>query len=154
VTHDQEEALSVADRVGVMNAGRLDQIAAPDELYARPATRFVAEFVGLNNKLTGDVAGDEVTVLGCRVPTVEGSLASGRGTALVRPEAVTVEPADDGNASVLAVSFLGPISRLTARLDDGQEVMAQLPSSLAMRLAPDTRVRLGVEPSPVLVVSG
>ena len=50
VTHDQEEALAVADRVGVMNAGRLDQIAAPTELYARPATRFVAEFVGLEQQ--------------------------------------------------------------------------------------------------------
>ncbi len=152
VTHDQEEALAMADRVGVMNAGRLDQIAPPHELYARPSTRFVAEFVGLSNKLSGDVDGREVTVLGCRVPTVDGSLTSGRGVALVRPEAVTVEPADDGNARVVAVSFLGPTSRVLTRLDDGQDVMAQLPSSLAVRLTPESRVRLGVDPSPVLVV--
>ncbi len=51
VTHDQEEALAVADRVGVMSAGRLEQLAPPTELYSRPATRFVAEFVGLSNRL-------------------------------------------------------------------------------------------------------
>ncbi len=53
VTHDQEEALSMADRVGVMRAGKLEQVAAPDELYDRPATAFVAEFVGTMNRLPG-----------------------------------------------------------------------------------------------------
>ena len=55
VTHDQEEALSMADRVGVMRAGRLEQVAAPDELYDRPATAFVAEFVGTMNRLPGSL---------------------------------------------------------------------------------------------------
>ena len=55
VTHDQEEALAVADRVGVMNAGRLEQIAPPAELYAHPASRFVAEFVGLSNRVPAEV---------------------------------------------------------------------------------------------------
>ena len=57
VTHDQEEALAVADRVGVMNAGRLEQLAPPAELYSAPATRFVGEFVGLSNRLPADVRG-------------------------------------------------------------------------------------------------
>ncbi len=56
VTHDQEEALSMADRVGVMRAGKLEQVAAPDELYSRPATAFVAEFVGTMNRLPGELA--------------------------------------------------------------------------------------------------
>ena len=65
VTHDQEEALSMADRVGVMQQGRLEQIAAPDELYADPATAFVAEFVGIMNRMPGELqAGGLVTVLG------------------------------------------------------------------------------------------
>ncbi len=152
VTHDQEEALAVADRVGVMNAGRLDQIAPPDELYERPTSRFVAEFVGLSNRLRGDASGGEVTVLGCRVPTVAGSVAQGSGVALVRPESLTVEPDAGGNGRVTSVAFLGPISRVHARLDDGQDVLAQVPSSLATRLAPDARIQVGVEPSPVLVV--
>ena len=59
VTHDQEEALAVADRVGVMSQGRLEQLAAPAELYANPATPFVAEFVGLNNKVPAEVSGGQ-----------------------------------------------------------------------------------------------
>jgi putative spermidine/putrescine transport system ATP-binding protein len=60
VTHDQEEALSMADRVGVMSNGRLEQIAAPDELYTDPATAFVAEFVGVMNRIPGELqAGDQ-----------------------------------------------------------------------------------------------
>ena len=69
VTHDQEEALSMADRVGVMSNGRLEQIAAPDELYTDPATAFVAEFVGVMNRIPGELqAGDQVTALGSTIP--------------------------------------------------------------------------------------
>ena len=64
VTHDQEEALAVADRVGVMSQGRLEQLAAPAELYANPATPFVAEFVGLNNKVPAQVSGGRAQLLG------------------------------------------------------------------------------------------
>ena len=64
VTHDQEEALAVADRVGVMNAGRLEQLAPPAELYTAPATPFVAEFVGLSNPVPATVRGGRVEVLG------------------------------------------------------------------------------------------
>jgi putative spermidine/putrescine transport system ATP-binding protein len=70
VTHDQEEALAVADRVGVMNAGRLDQIATPAELYSSPATPFVGEFVGLSNRLPAQVRDHSVHVLGADVPTL------------------------------------------------------------------------------------
>ena len=69
VTHDQEEALSMADRVGVMREGRLEQIAAPDELYTDPATAFVAEFVGVMNRIPGELqGGEQVTALGSTLP--------------------------------------------------------------------------------------
>src|ERR1700683_661137 len=70
VTHDQEEALSMADRVGVMKEGKLEQVAVPDELYDHPATAFVAEFVGTMNRLPGVLTGDgtAVTVLDTTVP--------------------------------------------------------------------------------------
>ncbi|MGZ4438183.1 MAG: ABC transporter ATP-binding protein [Nocardioidaceae bacterium] len=152
VTHDQEEALAVADRVGVMNAGKLDQIAPPTELYSQPATRFVAEFVGLSNKLPADVRDGRAELLGSRVPTIDGSLTQGRGQALVRPEAVNVVPATDGNARVTAVAFLGPVSRVTCLLDDGTELLAQVSGAAAAHLAQDTRVRVGLDPTPVLVV--
>src|SRR4029077_8049430 len=71
VTHDQEEALAIADRVGVMNVGRLEQLGPPTEIYSRPATPFVAEFVGLTNRLAGVVKGGEVEVRGARLPLVK-----------------------------------------------------------------------------------
>src|ERR1700687_1838544 len=64
VTHDQEEALAIADRVGVMRAGRVEQLAAPTTVYTQPATAFVAEFVGLTNRLSGVVRGGAVEVRG------------------------------------------------------------------------------------------
>ena len=73
VTHDQEEALAVADRIGVMNKGKIEQIAAPQNLYQRPATEYVATFIGLTNRLPGASNGDESVVFGQRVPLLAGS---------------------------------------------------------------------------------
>jgi putative spermidine/putrescine transport system ATP-binding protein len=153
VTHDQEEALAIADRVGVMNQGRLDQIAAPADLYANPATPFVAEFVGLNNKVPATVVGGAAEVLGVRVPVIEGSLSSGSGVAMVRPESLVVDQDGPANAAVVSVNFLGPISRVYLGVDGGQRLMAQVASSLAIRLSPGDRVRVAVEPTPLLVVA-
>ncbi len=153
VTHDQEEALAVADRVGVMNAGRLDQIAPPAELYESPATPFVGEFVGLSNRIPTRVAGGRADVLGTAVPTLPGS-AEGAGVALVRPEALSVTADEAGPARVAAVSYLGPVSRVSVTLGDGTVVLAQLASSAADRLSVGDRVRIDVDPTPVLVVVG
>ena len=152
VTHDQEEALAVADRVGVMSQGRLEQLAPPAEVYAHPATPFVAEFVGLNNKVPGEVSGGRVQLLGTSVPVLPGSVASGRGLAMVRPESVTVTPDPAGGATVSSVAFLGPVSRVYVTLPDGTVVGAQLTSSAARAFAPGDRVRIGVETDGVLVM--
>jgi putative spermidine/putrescine transport system ATP-binding protein len=152
VTHDQEEALAIADRVGVMNAGRLEQIAAPEELYARPASRFVAEFVGLTNRVPATVADGTALVLGVPVPVLAGSATTGTGHALVRPEVLRVTPAADGHAKVSLVSFLGAISRVTCEVE-GTTVVAQVTSAQASTLSVGDRVRLQVEPVPVLVVA-
>ena len=151
VTHDQEEALAVADRVGVMNAGRLDQIATPAELYSSPATPFVGEFVGLSNRLPAEARDRSVHVLGADLPTLEGS-TTGAGLALVRPESVSFTRAADGRATIASVAFLGPVSRATATLQDGTLVVAQLESARAAALAPGDRVRVEIAPVPVLVV--
>src|SRR5436305_8522593 len=90
VTHDQEEALAIADRVGVMQLGRLEQLGPPTLVYTRPATPFVAEFVGLTNRLAGTVKGGSVEVRGVQLPLVQPDIADGPATALVRPEAVTL----------------------------------------------------------------
>ena len=126
VTHDQEEALAIADRVGVMRAGKLEQIAPPEELYSAPTTQFVAEFVGLTNRLRATVSDGIATVAGTQIPTLEGSLRDGTGVALVRPESIHVEADPAGNATIVTTSFLGAISRLT--IDTGDlTLVAQIP---------------------------
>ncbi len=152
VTHDQEEALAVADRVGVMNAGRLEQLAPPTELYAAPATRFVAEFVGLSNRIPAQVADGTAEVLGASIPVLAGS-ASGAGLALVRPESVTFVADQSGIARIQSVAFLGPVSRATATLADGTVVVAQLDTAAAADLAPGASVRVAINPTAVLVVA-
>ncbi len=153
VTHDQEEALAMADRVGVMNSGKLEQLDVPEMLYSRPANPFVADFVGLMNRVTADVADGQVTVLGTRLPTLDGSISAGRGLALIRPEQVRVRRDESGSARVVAVSFQGPISRATIRTADGSEVVAQLSGTAAQGLADGTAVDLGVDASHVLVAA-
>jgi putative spermidine/putrescine transport system ATP-binding protein len=153
VTHDQEEALAMADRVGVMAAGCLQQIAPPAELYERPRTVFVAEFVGLTNRLPGQAGGGVVTVLGTGMPLLEGSVTSGPVTALVRPESVQVGPDEDGNGRVLGVNFLGSLSRVRVQLVDGTVVLAQVSGAEAASLTPGTAVRVGVRPVPVLTTA-
>ncbi|PQA37078.1 sulfate/molybdate ABC transporter ATP-binding protein [Amnimonas aquatica] len=83
VTHDQEEALEVADRVVVLNRGRIEQVGAPAEVYHNPASPFVVEFLGQANKLPAQVSGGRADVLGWQLPA--GSVADGQGVAYVRP---------------------------------------------------------------------
>jgi len=155
VTHDQEEALAIADRVGVMREGRIEQLAPPTEVYSRPATSFVAEFVGLSNRLTGEVRGGEVTVRGRTLPLVESNVPDGQVVALVRPEAVTLashtapEPGPLVG-TVITVTFLGATSRVTVDLGD-ITILAQLPTSDAAALPAGSRVALTIRPDPVLV---
>ena len=151
VTHDQEEALAVADRVGVMSQGKLEQLAAPADLYANPATPFVAEFVGLNNKVPAEVSGGQAHLLGTSVPALEGSVA--KGLAMVRPESVTITADPAGTATISSVAFLGPISRVYAALADGAVISAQMASSHAKAFSPGDPVTVGIEPVGVLVVS-
>jgi len=153
VTHDQEEALAVADRVGVMSQGRLEQLAAPAELYANPATPFVADFVGLNNKVPAQVSGGRAVLLGVSVPALAGSVSSGAGLAMVRPESVTLTADRAGTSSVSSASFLGAISRVTVAMPDGSLINAQMASSVARAFAPGDPVTVGIEPGGVLVVA-
>jgi putative spermidine/putrescine transport system ATP-binding protein len=155
VTHDQEEALAIADRVGVMRAGRLEQLASPTEVYSRPASAFVAEFVGLSNKLAGTVSGSTVTVRGQELPLVDTSTPAGSVTALVRPEAVTLASDSTGDSgplsgTVIATTFLGATSRITVDLGD-TTILAQLGTSEATELPAGSRVTLTIRPDPVLV---
>jgi putative spermidine/putrescine transport system ATP-binding protein len=165
VTHDQEEALSMADRVGVMSDGKLEQVAEPAELYTRPATAFVAEFVGTMNRLPAELAGPgTVTVLGtsCAMigpggsggagsPPTEDSPTSGPVDVLVRPEGLTVAPASGGNGIVSGRTFLGAVTRLAVLLSGDTEVRVDVPSATALAMAPGTSVQVGLPATPVLV---
>jgi len=151
VTHDQEEALSIADRVGVMRNGQLEQIAAPAELYDRPNTAFVAEFVGLTNPISGKVTSGTIEILGGVVKTLPGSITSGMGIALVRPESIDVVANKSGNATVFSASFLGATCRLSISLADGSRVTAQLPSPDAIGLGAGARVNVALLDQPVFV---
>jgi len=152
VTHDQEEALAVADRVGVMSDGRLEQLAPPAEVYAHPATPFVAEFVGLNNKIPSRVSGGMALVFGAWVPTLPGSIEAGPGMALLRPESVIVTADAAGGSVVKSVAFLGPVSRVYVELIDGSVVDAQMTTAQAQGFRTGVPVTVGVEPTRVLVV--
>ena len=155
VTHDQEEALAIADRVGVMKDGRLEQLAPPTDVYSRPATSFVAEFVGLTNRLAGTVSGQTVTVRGRDLPLVDPATPPGPAIALVRPEAVTLASDSSGDSgplvgTVIAVTFLGATSRVTVDLGD-TTILAQLTTADAAGLPAGSRVALTIRPDPVLV---
>ncbi|OKI12042.1 ABC transporter ATP-binding protein [Streptomyces sp. CB03911] len=151
VTHDQEEALSMADRVAVLRAGRLEQCATPSELYARPATAFVAEFVGTMSRIPCVRSGEGVEVLGRRHP-VDGVIpADGELHVLVRPENVGLTPAANGPALVVAASFLGAVTRLTVRLADGTEVKTDLPTEAAANLPIGSTADITLPERPVLV---
>lgn len=153
VTHDQEEALSIADRVGVMRNGQLEQIAVPSELYDRPSTAFVAEFVGLTNPMQGKVSGGSIEILGGSLQALPGSITTGVGIALVRPESIRVEASNSGNARIFSASFLGASCRLMITLADGSRITAQMPSSESVGLIAGAAVNVSVLDMPVFVKS-
>ena len=155
VTHDQEEALSMADRVGVMRDGKLEQIATPSELYSTPATAFVAEFVGTMSRIPGNYSGgDQVTVLNRDVP-VHGehtSVSPGEVDVLVRPEGLTVEAVAGGNGIVTDRTFLGSLTRLSVLLSGDIAVKVDKASTAATDLMPGTSVQVSIPATePVLI---
>ena len=146
VTHDQEEALSISDRVAVLSKGRIEQIGPPAEIYDAPATPFVAAFIGTMNRLEATVtdgATGEVEYGGVRLPI---DAARGRGNGarvlvLVRPEAMSLEPATNGGLSgeVVSHTFLGSVTRVRMEAPGG-ELSADVSSSAAAGIPVGRRV--------------
>jgi putative spermidine/putrescine transport system ATP-binding protein len=132
VTHDQEEALSISDRIVVLNEGRVEQIGTPSDIYNFPRTRFVASFIGTLNQLSGEVldtARGEIRVGTQTLVTSNplDELTNGQACTLaIRPEAISLNAADKGKNTVQTVvddvSFLGSIVRVRTHL--GAEVLS------------------------------
>jgi putative spermidine/putrescine transport system ATP-binding protein len=158
VTHDQEEALAISDRVGVMSRGRLEQLASPADVYERPATPFVAEFIGVTNSFRGTVADGAVLLpTGARLPAavVASRPAGSEIRVLVRPGDLQVRV--DGPGALRGVvqtqSFLGPVTRLGVLLPEGDVVRVDVPSERARLLPSGTAVELAVDPAAAMLAA-
>jgi putative spermidine/putrescine transport system ATP-binding protein len=169
VTHDQEEALAMSDRIAVMNAGRVEQIGTPIEIYDKPQTRFVADFIGDTNIFRGQ-----------RVTMDNGvGIAAGNGLVLalprssqeadstvlsvaLRPEKISLSPADDAvsttkgtsaRGKVESTNFLGGAVLYRVTLDSGHNVLVQQPNSGARSLyAPGSPVMLAWTPADLVIL--
>jgi putative spermidine/putrescine transport system ATP-binding protein len=168
VTHDQEEALSLSDRVVVMNEGRIEQIGAPADIYNFPATSFVASFVGTLNLIAGrvvDAGTGRLSIAGQEIRTskpVEDARDGATVTVAIRPE--SVELGDGGGANQLRgpvedVSFLGSIVRTRIGLDGGASlsldtfndphlVPPNVGDVVAASFPPEATLVIGAGPAP------
>jgi len=159
VTHDQEEALSIADRIAVMRAGRIEQIGGPEEIYARPQTEFVADFVGISNLLACRVVSAANGVVDwegerLRVPLAPG--ADGAVIVSIRPEKLSVgtDAAADRNRlqGVLeVVTFLGPFVRLEVTVH-GRPFWVDVPTERATALERRKPLTLAFAPVDCVVL--
>ncbi|HKY89523.1 MAG TPA: ATP-binding cassette domain-containing protein, partial [Nevskiaceae bacterium] len=131
VTHDQEEALELADRVVVMSKGQIEQVGSTDEVYERPATPFVFDFLGSVNVLPGEVQGRNVQIAGIETPLVTANIhPAGPVDVYVRPGDLRVaEPGQPGlDATILEAQRTGPLVRWTVQAEAlGTELEVEIP---------------------------
>jgi len=159
VTHDQEEALAIADRVAVMCDGRLEQIDAPQTVYQRPVTPFVANFVGQGNVLQFDVV--EQTPSGVvvqrgqtrfRLPFKDGEKPAGRIRVLIRPEQFRVDDQGEFQGTLKQVEYLGPLVRLYVNWEGDRVLVLALGKVLERRWRAEQSVRFSVDPQRLWVL--
>ena len=153
VTHDQEEALTMSNRIGVMSAGALLQVGTPRDIYDRPLNRFVADFIGETNFLEGRVEGGQVRIgtgdrLGVSLDGQQGNV-----TLAIRPEQISLKPAEGGiPATILEANFLGTDTHYTLSLKDGSRLVARVQSNstLSFRVGDSVSVSFDVQAVHVL----
>ena len=154
VTHDQEEAMSISDRVGVMSNGVLEQIDTPDVLYNAPATAFVANFVGVMNRIPADLTDGKVNIFGKNLVASKNGAETGKIVALLRPETILVKKSSSqGNAKVLTRSFLGASSVIICQTHEGSIVQSLMASLNTGDFHPGTLVDLEVTTNEVMVTN-
>lgn len=157
VTHDQHEALAIADRVGVMSKGRLEQIASPRDLYEQPANPFVASFIGSINRVPAQGTADgRWDVLGRLVAGNLPATSQTPATVGIRPEGVALDAVPEGGGTIEDMSFLGPVTRITVRSTSGDALFADLMSADCGHLTTGqtVRVRLRDDVTRVVVMQG
>ena len=150
VTHDQEEAMAVSDRIAILNRGRLEQVGSPAEVYSRPESRFAAEFMGNSNIIELDVEGyDEAsatiaaTAKGRRVSVRGERPAGGRIAVSVRPEWIRVVGAAEAggenvlSGTVLGSTFLGSMIRYRVSGPEGEDIVIEVHDPREGRILPD-----------------
>ena len=164
VTHDQEEALTLSDRVAIMNGGKIEQMGTPRELYERPATDFVANFLGVSNIFDGRVAGrDEgnglvaVGSIQVRVPWETGLEVGGPIRVAVRPEKIRLGPRDEEGglpARVRHVVYLGATTHLYLDGPAGSSLVVHVQNAApdAAAWTPGDEVSFHLEPKSVFVL--
>lgn len=156
VTHDQEEAMSMADRIAVMADGRVQQIATPVDLYQRPANLFVADFIGTSNRFTGTLGSDGVTVpgLGLLPSRRPSSLDPGSAHVIVRPEDVRIVESADWSLSgtVIDTQFFGGSSTIAVEVP-GHEAPVMLIRHGLPTATRGSQVRLAWDPDSAIVLS-
>jgi spermidine/putrescine transport system ATP-binding protein len=173
VTHDQEEAMTMSDRIAVMRAGHIEQLGQPEELYERPTTAFVAGFLGVSNLLEGEVAGQDGSLVTIRLK--DGTLlrapaegrASGQVRVGVRPEKLRVDARENGAANdglntlsgtVLDASYIGVSTQYLVQTSEGHRLTVYAQNldtaGAAEVLADGQRVQLTWKPQHTFVISG
>jgi ABC-type Fe3+/spermidine/putrescine transport system ATPase subunit len=167
VTHDQEEALAMSDRIAVMRTGKLEQVGSPQDIYRAPATPFVAEFMGTTNLLSGTVAGRDGNTLRIRVGQQEfRAVGEGREGEIVsfslRPETIRLlnpgeAPPPGWNvfeASLGPVEFLGAITRLELLMGNGALLRVASLDVLPDELKARGRIAAAYDPRRITVFRG
>ncbi|MFC1949555.1 ABC transporter ATP-binding protein [Chloroflexota bacterium] len=153
VTHDQEEAMSIADRIMVMNSGVIEQTGSPREIYEQPATEFVADFIGRVNFIRGTVVADELNLLGLKIPLSERMLPAGSDVLVgVRPERIKISRGGTPSPlfSVKDVTYFGSTVRyILEPVEDAgssQEIFVEISASEAeYRVGEAVGINLAVE---------
>lgn len=165
VTHDQSEALTMSDRVAVFNAGKIEQLAPPSELYEHPATPFVAGFIGENNRLTGEISGrdgDEYAVhtdTGHRMVIRSNGAFADRQRVIVsvRPERIRIEREAGGlnsfGGTVEEVIYLGDHKRIHVKLADSSVLVAKVPNAgTSIDIKPSQSLSLGWDSKDAVLI--
>jgi spermidine/putrescine transport system ATP-binding protein len=134
VTHDQEEALTMSDRIAVMTEGTIEQMGTPSEIYEAPTSSYIADFLGVSNLMYADAVGPGLIALaGRELLCVDRSGASGEVTVSIRPERVQIHPPDyDGgnllNGEIERVVFAGPLLNVLVTVDDVGTIQVTVPN--------------------------